>query len=46
MDTLQNKYDLLGNKPEFQLLKSKVPILAVWDDHDYGENDAGKYYPM
>jgi alkaline phosphatase D len=46
MDTLQKKYELLGDKPEFQNLKRQVPLLAVWDDHDYGENDAGKYYPM
>ena len=46
MDTLQKKYSLLGNKPEFKELKSNVPLLATWDDHDYGENDAGKYYPF
>jgi alkaline phosphatase D len=23
-----------------------VPVLAVWDDHDYGANDAGAEYPM
>jgi alkaline phosphatase D len=23
-----------------------VPILATWDDHDYGEDDAGAEYPM
>ncbi|MCG6867158.1 MAG: hypothetical protein LJE91_00065 [Gammaproteobacteria bacterium] len=22
------------------------PVLATWDDHDYGENDAGAEYPM
>jgi alkaline phosphatase D len=22
-----------------------VPIVAVWDDHDYGANDAGREYP-
>ena len=30
------------NKVEaFAALKSSVPILATWDDHDYGKNDAG-----
>ena len=46
MDTLQMKYELLGKKPEFKELKSNVPLLATWDDHDYGENDTGKYYPF
>ena len=32
MDTLQKKYSLLGNKPEFKELKSNVPLLATWDD--------------
>jgi alkaline phosphatase D len=46
-DTLQLKacYDTLGMKPEFQRLKKNVPLFATWDDHDYGWNDIGKYYP-
>jgi alkaline phosphatase D len=27
-------------------LKETCPILATWDDHDYGKNDAGAEYPM
>jgi alkaline phosphatase D len=23
-----------------------VPIIATWDDHDYGWNDAGRHYPF
>ena len=46
MKVLQAKYDKLGNKSEFKALKANVPrILATWDDHDYGQNDAGKEYP-
>lgn len=44
MEVLQAKYDTLGAKPEFQNLRSNVPVLSVWDDHDYGWNDAGKEY--
>ena len=44
MDTLKKKYNLLGNKKSFINLKNKVPILATWDDHDYGWNDIGKSY--
>ena len=46
MDVLRGKYDQLGSKPEFQALRASTSILSVWDDHDYGENDAGKEYPM
>ncbi len=45
MDTLKAKYARLGSKPTFQNLKSNVPIIATWDDHDFGWNDAGKEYP-
>ncbi|MDG2012200.1 MAG: alkaline phosphatase D family protein [Pirellulaceae bacterium] len=44
MSVLKAKYETLGNKPEFRQLRSSVPVLSVWDDHDYGWNDAGKEY--
>ncbi len=46
MGVLRAKYAKLAEKPEFRELRSRVPLLATWDDHDYGENDAGKDYPM
>jgi alkaline phosphatase D len=46
MKVLQAKYDKLAAKPEFQRLKKAVPLVATWDDHDYGWNDAGKEYPF
>lgn len=45
MDVLKSKYTKLGNKKEFQQLWDSTRVLAVWDDHDYGENDAGRHYP-
>ena len=44
MNTLQSKYDRMAAKPTFQNLKNNVPIIATWDDHDYGQNDAGRHY--
>lgn len=44
MSVLQNKYNKLGEKMSYKNLKNNIPILATWDDHDYGWNDAGKYY--
>ena len=45
MDTLKAKYARLAAKPEYQQLTGSTKTLAIWDDHDYGRNDAGKYYP-
>lgn len=44
MDTLRAKYQKLGNKPSYINLKNNIPIIATWDDHDYGWNDVGKEY--
>jgi alkaline phosphatase D len=46
MDTLKAKYQRLASKPSFQNLKANVPIIATWDDHDYGWNDSGRHYPF
>lgn len=46
MDTLRAKYARLAAKPEFQRLGAAMPVLAVWDDHDYGWNDSGRHYPF
>ena len=46
MNVLKGKYDSLGQRPEFKNLRNNTNVLAVWDDHDYGENDAGRHYPM
>jgi alkaline phosphatase D len=46
LDTLAAKYGRLEAKPEFQRLRAGTMLLATWDDHDYGENDAGRHYPL
>ena len=46
MDTLKAKYAKLAAKQEFQQLTGSTKTLAIWDDHDFGRNDAGKYYPF
>lgn len=46
LDTIRAKYDRLASRPEFQRLKAAVPLLATWDDHDYGWNDAGRHFPQ
>ncbi len=46
MNVLKAKYNQLAAKQEFQNLKRNTKILATWDDHDFGWNDAGKHYPF
>ncbi len=43
---LADKYAMLAAKPGFQKLRETTPLCAIWDDHDYGEDDAGADYPM
>lgn len=45
MALLKSKWDLLANQPGYQKLKSVCPVTGIWDDHDYGQNDAGVEYP-
>lgn len=45
MQVLRTRYAQLAAKPEFQALRAATPTVATWDDHDYGENDAGREYP-
>lgn len=46
ISTLQKAYATLGDNPYFQRLNSATRLLATWDDHDYGWNDAGRHYPL
>lgn len=46
MALLADKYRRLAAKEGFAKLRRKTPVIATWDDHDYGENDAGREYPM
>ncbi|MBK6938349.1 MAG: alkaline phosphatase family protein [Chitinophagaceae bacterium] len=45
MDTLKAKYQRLAAKQEYKRLDSVTSIIGTWDDHDFGRNDAGKWYP-
>lgn len=45
MQAMADKYQRLGNNPGIKKLRYTTPTIAIWDDHDYGENDAGAEYP-
>ncbi len=44
MAVLEKKYNTQKEKPEYKNLMSIAKIIGIWDDHDYGINDGGKYY--
>jgi len=44
MDVMRAKYAKLKADVGFARLLGSCPILATWDDHDYGANDAGADY--
>ncbi len=39
--TLSASYARLASRQEFRDFRARVPMFAVWDDHDFGLNDAG-----
>ncbi len=45
MQELADKYERLGNISGIKTLRKNTDTIAIWDDHDYGENDAGAEYP-
>ncbi len=45
MDQMRSLYTKFGDLPGWQKLLKTCPVMATWDDHDYGENDAGGEYP-
>lgn len=45
MAVLRQKYQVVKDIPAYQRVLKEATILGTWDDHDYGENDAGKEFP-
>ncbi len=41
---MQQAYSKLAENPNYQKFTKKVPIIATWDDHDYGSGDGGKEF--
>lgn len=43
---IDRRYRQLRRLPEIQTLLSALPQYAIWDDHDYGDNDADRSYRL
>ncbi|MDF1860655.1 MAG: alkaline phosphatase D family protein [Verrucomicrobiales bacterium] len=46
MDEMRNAYAMLAKHEGYAKLRDSIPVLATWDDHDYGVNDGGAEFPM
>lgn len=46
MPKMRASYNTLAAVPEFANFRAQTPLLTTWDDHDYGANDGGAYYPF
>ena len=46
MPKMRESYNTLAAVPEFAAFRAQTPVMATWDDHDYGANDGGAYYPF
>ncbi len=46
LESLRRAYALQASHPEFKDFRARFPMMATWDDHDYGLNDAGGGFPF
>ena len=46
MSVHASKYEAQRGRSGYQLLKRQCPIIGIWDDHDYGMNNAGKEFSL
>jgi alkaline phosphatase D len=46
MAELKAKYTKQWAKSGMQTMLANTPTIGIWDDHDFGENDAGAEYPQ
>lgn len=45
-ESLRAAFRQLENQRDFSPFRSRVPVLATWDDHDYGLSDGGREHPQ
>jgi len=46
MEELRSMYKAQNEVAGYKELKDKVPVIGIWDDHDYGKNDGGEEFEM
>ncbi|MBN2894673.1 MAG: alkaline phosphatase family protein [Campylobacterales bacterium] len=43
---IQTQYDALSTNEGFKALRSTIPFVTTWDDHDFGKDDMGGDFPF
>ena len=46
MAVIEDGHAMLAALPAFEQLRATTPFAVIWDDHDYGLNNAGRHYPL
>lgn len=41
---LRQTYEKQLGREEYRAFRDMMPIIGLWDDHDYGQNNTGKWY--
>lgn len=44
MQVMASKYQQQLNVPGYQSFRQQVPVIGIWDDHDYGMNDGNRTF--
>jgi alkaline phosphatase D len=45
-DSLRREWQVLADNPDWRYLVERVPVMATWDNHDYGHHSAGAEFPL
>jgi len=45
-ESLRAEWQKLADHPDWQGLTAQVPVMATWDNHDYGHHSAGEEFPL
>jgi len=44
--TLKRDWAISANEPHFKQFRKQVPIMATWDNHDYGKHNGGAEFEL
>ncbi len=45
-ESLRREWQVLADNPDWQYLVEHVPVMATWDNHDYGHHSAGSEFVL
>jgi alkaline phosphatase D len=45
IEITRSLYRQQKERPDYAALVAQTRVIGIWDDHDFGKNDAGKEYP-